>query len=106
MPKVAGAWNLHRLTAEFPVEHFILYSSAASVLGNAGQSAYAAANSFLDELARYRRARGFHALALDWGVWENAARQKRVAEQLERRGFPPFPPRSGWKRWNVASRPI
>ena len=67
--KVDGAWNLHLLTQELPLEFFVLSSSAASLFGSKGQASYAAGNAFLDGLAHYRRARGLRALSLDWGAW-------------------------------------
>jgi acyl transferase domain-containing protein/acyl carrier protein len=66
-PKVLGAWHLHDLTRDEPIEFFVLYSSAASLLGSPGQGNYAAGNAFLDALARFRRAQRLPALSINWG---------------------------------------
>jgi myxalamid-type polyketide synthase MxaB len=68
-PKVSGAWHLHELTQSDSLDFFILFSSAAAVAGSAGQGNYAAANSFLDGLAHYRKAHGLPAMSINWGAW-------------------------------------
>lgn len=69
--KVAGAWNLHQATAHLPLDEFVLFSSAASMIGNRGQANYAAGNAFLDHLAYARRARALPALVVNWGVFSD-----------------------------------
>jgi acyl transferase domain-containing protein/acyl carrier protein len=67
--KVHGARHLDRATREAPPDFFVMFASAAGVLGSAGQAGYAAANAALDGIAAERRAAGLHALSVDWGAW-------------------------------------
>jgi acyl transferase domain-containing protein/acyl carrier protein len=68
--KVAAARHLDALTRDQPLVAFVMFSSVAALLGPPGQGIYAAANAYLDGLARQRRGAGLAALALDWGYWD------------------------------------
>jgi NADPH:quinone reductase-like Zn-dependent oxidoreductase/acyl carrier protein len=96
-PKIKGAWNLHALTVDLPLDFFVLFSSAASILGSPGQANYAAANAFLDALAHHRRARGLTALSINWGPWSEVglAAQHARHERLSLRGVGTITPEQG-----------
>jgi hypothetical protein len=84
--KVSGAWHLHALTADLPLDFFVLFSSLAALIGSPGQGNYAAANAFLDGLALFRRSRKLPALSIAWGPWTDigmaalAHNESRLAE--------------------------
>ena len=63
-PKVQGSLNLHHAVRNLDLDFFILTSSTSGTLGTPGQSNYAAANTFQDALARYRRNLGLPAVSL------------------------------------------
>lgn len=79
-PKVFGAWNLHHATLGEPLDWFCCFSSAAALLGSAGQGAYAAANSWVDAFTLWRRSLGLPALAIAWGAWGEVGRATHLAE--------------------------
>src|SRR5713101_5841675 len=82
-PKVAGAWHLHQHTRQLPLDFFVMFSSAAALLGSSGQSSYAAANAYLDALGHYRRAQGLAACSINWGPWAEIGMAAR-SEQARR----------------------
>jgi NAD(P)-dependent dehydrogenase (short-subunit alcohol dehydrogenase family) len=95
--KVYGSLNLHRLTSHLPLDFFLLFSSAASMLGTPGQSNHAAANAFMDSLAHLRRSSGLPALAINWGVWAQigAAAERKVASRMPITGLQAISPQQG-----------
>jgi hypothetical protein len=90
--KALGAW--HELTRHVPLDAFVLFPSATSFVGNAGQANYAAANAFLDHLAAARRDMGLPALAVN-----SRGRRSRLCGRC---GVP-RPPRSRCCRWTGPS---
>jgi acyl transferase domain-containing protein/acyl-CoA synthetase (AMP-forming)/AMP-acid ligase II/thioesterase domain-containing protein/acyl carrier protein len=95
--KVIGGWLLHRLLEDSELDFFVMFSSAASLLGSAGQGNYAAANMFLDALAHYRRSQGKAAMSINWGPWAEVgmASKRERAERLARKGIGSIPPETG-----------
>ena len=89
--KAEGAWNLHALTTDLPLDHFVMFSSMASVVTTHGQGNYASANSVADALAFLRRAQKRPALTVNWGPWGEIGHAatdygRRAHERLGRLG--------------------
>jgi len=93
-PKVLGAWNLHACSARhrLPLDHFVLFSSIASLVGNGGQANYVAANAVLDSLAAYRMACGLPASSINWGALAGVgmATNDELLRQFQLMGVIPF----------------
>ncbi|VUC33991.1 unnamed protein product [Clonostachys rosea] len=67
-PKTLGSWNMHSLLPA-NLDFFIGISSVAGVAGGRGQANYAAANTYIDALMKYRVDQGLHGVALDLGIF-------------------------------------
>ncbi|KAI4130694.1 MAG: hypothetical protein LQ338_001595 [Usnochroma carphineum] len=88
--KVRGAMNLHNAVKDIPLDFFVMTSSVSGTLGTPGQSNYAAANSFLDAIAKHRHSRDQPAVSiilpmvLGVGV---VAENNEIEEALKRKGM-------------------
>src|ERR1044072_6683351 len=110
-PKATAAWHLHELSKDLEISHFLMFSSAAGLLGGAAQANYAAANNFLDALAALRKSEELPGTALAWGMWDqqsnragekagellaNEELRERFANQVRQRlGFAPMSAEEG-----------
>lgn len=100
--KVEGAWNLHQLSKLWPLDHFVLFSSTVSLLGNIGQTNYAAANYFLNSLASLRQNQQLPALSICWGPWKNSKMTKGMDQKFEEMGIFPFSTDTGFNALEMA----
>ncbi|WUI00897.1 type I polyketide synthase [Spirillospora sp. NBC_00431] len=106
-PKVDAAWNLHRLTRDLDLSAFVLFSSAAGVLGGPGQANYAAANAHLDALAAHRTASGLPGLSLAWGFWAEVSGMTGALDhtdqaRISRNGLTALPSEQGLALFDAA----
>jgi polyketide synthase PksN len=80
-PKVAGVLALDRATRDIALDLFLVFSSVAGALGNAGQADYASANAFLDAYAEHRselvasKQRSGRTLSMNWPLWRDGGMQ-------------------------------
>ena len=80
-PKVTGAWHLHEACTGHDLDWFCMFSSTAALVGSPGQVAHAAANSWLDAFAHWRRALNLPANCIAWAEWAEVGRSTAFAEQ-------------------------
>ncbi|WP_205877194.1 type I polyketide synthase [Mycobacterium camsae] len=100
--KIGGSQVLHQAFPPGSVDFFFLTSSAATVFGVPGQGSYAAANSYLDALARSRHQQGCHTMSLDWVAWRGlgfAADNRIVSDELARLGSRDITPEEAFTAW-------
>ncbi|KXX76491.1 Lovastatin diketide synthase LovF [Madurella mycetomatis] len=88
--KVTGTWNLHNASQDLPaqkqlLDFFTMLSSISGVIGNKGQANYAAANTFLDAFASYRRSLGLAANTVDLGAIQDVGVIAETGSSLESR---------------------
>lgn len=103
-PKCAALATAARWLTTARPRHVLLFSSAASLIGNAGQGSYAAANAMLDGAAKAARQRGLPWRSIQWGPWALPASDggggtgmasDAVQRRLAARGLPAILPRQG-----------
>ena len=106
-PKIAGAQVLHEAFPPGSLDFLFLTAAAGAVFGVPGQGAYAAANAYLDGLARARHRQGCHTVSLDWVAWRGlgfAADAQVVLQELERLGSRPVTPSEAFTAWEYVAR--
>ncbi|WP_438431721.1 SDR family NAD(P)-dependent oxidoreductase [Gorillibacterium sp. sgz500922] len=82
-PKVEGTWILDRLTREDPLDFFVMHSSGVSLIGEAGQGDYVAANSYMDAYASYMNGQGRNSLTVNWVSWKDAGMSVRYGINVD-----------------------
>lgn len=91
-PKVDGSWYLHELSRELPLDHFVVFSSIASIFGTHGQANHVAANTFMDALIAARRADFLPGLTVNWGAWGDIGTVVRlgILDRIRQQGVEGF----------------
>ena len=84
--KVWGAWHLSEAAADLQLDFFLSTSSIASVWGGFGQTAYGAANAFLDGLAWRLREQGIPGISVNFGPWSAGMADAESRARLDQRG--------------------
>jgi phthiocerol/phenolphthiocerol synthesis type-I polyketide synthase A len=106
-PKIAGAQALHVAFPPGQLDFFYLTASAGTVFGIPGQAAYAAANAYLDCLARARHRQGCHSVSFDWVAWQGlgfAADAALTVQEIERLGSRPVSANEAFAAWEYVDR--
>ncbi|MCV7258299.1 type I polyketide synthase [Mycobacterium shimoidei] len=106
-PKIAGAQVLHEAFPPGSLDFLFFTAAAGAVFGVPGQGAYAAANAYLDGLARARRRQGCHTVSLDWVAWRGlgfGADAQIAVQELERLGSRPVDPDEAFAAWDHLER--
>ena len=106
-PKADGAWYLHQLTLDQPLDFFICHSSFSNLVGNRDQANYAAANMYLETLMDYRRSQGLPGLAIGWGMIGETGTVAGNQEQIDvflRQGVYGVPLEKAWATITTALR--
>ncbi|MFI9202357.1 SDR family NAD(P)-dependent oxidoreductase [Streptomyces sp. NPDC053048] len=85
--------NLHELTRDAELSAFVLFSSAATVIGGPGRSGAAAGQAFADAMAQHRRAQGLVATSVAWGPTTDALDTAGTSDTADRadQGLVPLP---------------
>ncbi|EZG44532.1 polyketide synthase type I [Gregarina niphandrodes] len=102
--KLLSGWNLHRALQHFrehglpavgdeeerliaEPQHFVMFSSVSSAVGNIKQCNYSAANAGLDSLVQYRRQLGLPGVSIQWGPWTEQGMALGMEAVLEKAGM-------------------
>lgn len=110
-PKIWGTLHLDRALKNEPLDFYVMFSSGAALIGNAGQSDYAFANAFMDNFAAFReklRADGERrgrTLAINWPFWRDGGMRLSGAEQADfftQTGMAQLPAEQGTACFNAA----
>jgi acyl transferase domain-containing protein/NADPH:quinone reductase-like Zn-dependent oxidoreductase/acyl carrier protein len=90
--KVWGAWHLSEAAADLKLDFFLTTSSIASVWGGYGQTAYGAANAFLDGLTWRLREQGIAGVSANFGPWSAGMADEESRAKLSKRGIKTLSP--------------
>ncbi|WP_020663221.1 type I polyketide synthase [Amycolatopsis benzoatilytica] len=107
-PKARGAMVLHEQFPPGTLDFFVLFSSSGQFARTSGVVTYAAANSFLDAVADYRRANGGRdVVSVAWMAWLGTGMASDIASSMAEanaNGIDGFTPDEAFQAWQFLSR--
>ena len=109
-PKIDGIRFLDEVTKNEKLDFFVSFSAVAAVMGNQGQSDYAAANAYMDNFMAGRRTKWEQekrfgaSISINWPLWENGG-MKMSEEQKQyiknQTGMLPMPNEAGTNSFDL-----
>lgn len=90
LPKVRGTVVLDQVLQNATLDFFVLCSSISSIIPEAGQSDYCAANCFLDAFASYRSNLGRRTIAINWPAWSEVGMAVDYGVDFSKENFKPI----------------
>jgi acyl carrier protein len=94
-PKATALQHLEAGLGMQPMQHSVLFSSLAALLGSVGQLNYSMANSWLDSAAALKRTEGAEVLSVQFGAWKGGGMAAASSIKMESMGLGALTPVTG-----------
>ncbi|WP_455718114.1 SDR family NAD(P)-dependent oxidoreductase [Anaerosporobacter sp.] len=96
LPKIKGTWNIDQLYDKYRIDFAVFFSSISSIVAEAGQVDYAAANGYMDGFAAYGRKKGRKYYSINWPAWSETGMAVQYGVNLEKQIVEPITTQNGF----------
>lgn len=96
LPKIQGTWNIDQLNNKYRFDFVVFFSSISSIVAEAGQVDYAAANAYMDGFAAYGRKKGRNYYSINWPAWSETGMAVQYDVDLEKQIIEPITTQHGF----------